>query len=694
MGFLFPAVLGGLAAVSIPIAIHLLNKFKVRLVDWAAMRFLLDSLRRNERRVKIEDLVLLAMRCLLVALLVLAFARPVLEKIGSGTAENSGPVTAVVLLDNSASMAQGNALENRFEQAKKEIGKWLDRRDAGTRASLCLVSNRVQTLIPQPTADFALFRKLLEGAKLTDRGSDLVEGIRTAYQILAETGGSDREIRVYSDDQSTAWVNLEEVRKLAAENPDVALRTVTIGPSGEENLGVIGLSPVGGVPAARQPCRMRVEVGNFGTQPAEAVRLSVMIDEMPAGESQLPAIAPGATQAVEVALNFPDPGPHLVSARIPPDALQIDNERTAAVNVIRQMNTLIVEEGDAETPIDRAGFFLANALAPLPLDKAAQHYLTTSFTSQPSAAELSESAVVFLANAGRVPAETAGMLREYVQRGGNLVIFPGPQWEENSPLLDLLPATTGPAQQTEEGKPLHWQARDFEHPVTALWNDTAQGNLGSVQVAQYFPLTPKPGKIGVVARLENGELAVAEWQFGKGNVVLFNSTATPAWNSLPLHPGFVALLQRLMGHLTRADQARLVLPPGEPFAIALPEELKGREFSVQRPGNPVPQSSGLVTWEEEKAWLRYANTEVVGGYRVFVDNRPIAAFAVSLAPWESDLRQIDSVTLKELTQPAAAAPGTERRKVVTQELWTLFIWIALALGVAEAALAHRFSYAR
>jgi hypothetical protein len=76
MTFLNWAMLAGLAAVAIPIIIHLLNRQKATMVDWGAMRFLLESLTSRSRRILIEEIILMALRCLAVALLVLALARP------------------------------------------------------------------------------------------------------------------------------------------------------------------------------------------------------------------------------------------------------------------------------------------------------------------------------------------------------------------------------------------------------------------------------------------------------------------------------------------------------------------------------------------------------------------------------------------------------------------------------------------
>src|SRR5215217_3767318 len=96
----------GVLAVSVPIVIHLLNKRKFERVVWAAMRFLKVSVEQNQRRIQIEDMLLLALRCLWRVLRGLGMARPVScrGRAGGGWFGQAN-VTAVLLLDNSYSMS-------------------------------------------------------------------------------------------------------------------------------------------------------------------------------------------------------------------------------------------------------------------------------------------------------------------------------------------------------------------------------------------------------------------------------------------------------------------------------------------------------------------------------------------------------------------------------------------------------------
>src|SRR4051794_32190792 len=95
----FLAVAGAL--ISAPIIIHLINRMRFKRIRWAAMEFLLKAQKRNRRRLIIEQLMLLALRCFLVALVGLL----VLRFVGFSFADiGSKPALHIVLLDDTLSM--------------------------------------------------------------------------------------------------------------------------------------------------------------------------------------------------------------------------------------------------------------------------------------------------------------------------------------------------------------------------------------------------------------------------------------------------------------------------------------------------------------------------------------------------------------------------------------------------------------
>src|SRR6185503_13822427 len=175
----------GAGAVSVRIIIHLLNKRKFERVVWAAMRFLRVSVEQNQRRIRIEDMLLLALRCLLLLLLGLALARPTIRSIGSGGWLGQAKVTAVVLLDNSYSMTAAEGAKSRFENAKEAAVKAIDSLPAGSSVSVLLASDAVPTgPIPEPTFDLELARRVVKDAKVSDRATNLFPSIKTAADTL------------------------------------------------------------------------------------------------------------------------------------------------------------------------------------------------------------------------------------------------------------------------------------------------------------------------------------------------------------------------------------------------------------------------------------------------------------------------------------------------------------------------------
>ena len=164
MSFLNTIMLAGLAAVAVPIIIHLLNRRKFKTVTWAAMKFVKLSVDQNQRRMRIEDLILLLIRCALVALLALALARPAL-KDSSTDVLGQAKVTGIVILDNSYSMdlrlKAGESGDSgggaTFEQARKAAKATVDAlpgvAEMAIQALGCIQSESSRQLLEQLTQD-------------------------------------------------------------------------------------------------------------------------------------------------------------------------------------------------------------------------------------------------------------------------------------------------------------------------------------------------------------------------------------------------------------------------------------------------------------------------------------------------------------------------------------------------------------
>ena len=133
LAFLFTSPLAALlaagAAASLPVVIHLLNRNRYRVVNWAAMRFLLNAQKRTSRRMRLEQIILLSDRTLLVLLLVMAmtavmpWAEDVWNRLFPGHtvfANVGGRRThKILVIDGSFSMARKRGDANCFDRASE-----------------------------------------------------------------------------------------------------------------------------------------------------------------------------------------------------------------------------------------------------------------------------------------------------------------------------------------------------------------------------------------------------------------------------------------------------------------------------------------------------------------------------------------------------------------------------------------------
>src|SRR5437016_10902412 len=102
MSFLTPFMLWGSLAAGIPIALHFFYRSRYRTVPWAAMKFLLTSIEQTSRRLRFQELLLLAARVMLLVLLALALARP--SSTATSGSGRGDAVDAVLIIDTSLSM--------------------------------------------------------------------------------------------------------------------------------------------------------------------------------------------------------------------------------------------------------------------------------------------------------------------------------------------------------------------------------------------------------------------------------------------------------------------------------------------------------------------------------------------------------------------------------------------------------------
>lgn len=716
MSFLNPGLLGFVAAIGVPILIHLLNRRRFQRVSWAAMRFVRASLEKNRRRMQIEDLLLLALRCLVVGLLALALARPALRTAASyfGGARIAG----VILLDRSASLSATDGVRSRLESARQAADAAVDGFPAGSMLAVLLVGDHVSAAVPEPTPDLGLVRRVLREAAPSALATDHAVAVAAALEILKGQTALRKEIVLVTDRQAMGWRRLPEIETLLEEaGSQVRFRVLFVGDPVDDNLALTTLTRSAGFAAVRDPLRFQAEVANLGRSTVRQVRVTLHVDGGPAvDEAVLEALSPGESRRVTFFARFADEGFHSVTARLPADRMPADDERTLVVPVVGEVRVLVVD-GD---PASNSAFFLRNALQPVPAEVAPRYFLQPRVVTpgQMAVTRLADYGAIILADPAPLPASVVDLLARHVAEGGALIVFPGSRAQPgfyNDELLGragLLPAALGRRRgDPAEGTPVfHLQASGYTHPLVALWNEGGAGSLAAARFRAAWELIPAPPRTNAVGGVEitepivafaDGGLAAVERGIGRGRVILFASTAGTAWNDLAVRPVFVPLLHRAVSALTDAQERRYNLRAGARASVRLAAELADREVSVFEPGRVEPRETLTLRPTAGSSVLEFEGTERAGLHRVTLGagGPLLALFAAQADPAESGLSDLPPERLAELSRVAQVLDwrsdvdvrGEFERERLGVELWAPAILAVLGLGWAESWLSRRFS---
>ena len=310
MTFLHPLALLGLVAAGIPALLHLLERRIPPEAEFPPLRYLSEAERQSARRLRLRHVLLLLLRTALIALIVLAAARPLVPAPAPATLRRAAlhqRTALVVILDNSVS--SGVVVDGR---------PMLDRLRAAARASLAAAgaSDRLWLVLADGVARAGTREALLatlDSAGVSPRRLDLTAAVRDAARLVDAEPLEGREVHVMSDLQRTA---------LGSGRTDV--------PRG---VRVLALAPPTEVPANRGVGSVRVSdaavavsiVGTPGARPA-AVTLQVRGREV--GRA---LAAPGST--VSIALPPGGPGWWVGAATLDADELRADDRRVFAWRV-------------------------------------------------------------------------------------------------------------------------------------------------------------------------------------------------------------------------------------------------------------------------------------------------------------------------------------------------------------------------
>ena len=695
-------------AVLVPIAIHLLNRYRHKEIDWAAMELLRRALVVRARQVRIEDILILILRCLAVALLALAMARPTLRTSGGGLLGSQPDVGVVIALDGSYSMGHRPGVSTRFDLARARVRDILKTLRPGNPVTLVLLGKKVHylTSLRQNTGyDEGLFDKVLAATTPLAERLDLETCLDELKPLVRGIGPSNRECYLVTDAQATSWQELSEKSRLALRELSTGSRVFFLSVASEnaENLAVTNFALAAGALRKETMARYLVEVTNFGRQTQERVAVSLVLDDKPVDQRVVDRIAPGHPATVALFTRFTHAGNNRLSVRLGSDALKADNERHAVAYVRDLVQVLCVDGEPSKEAYKGETGYLATALVPKRGAPAGSTLLVKTVPYYELGAQrLADYQVVILANVPGVERAQLAALSSFVQQGGGLIVFLGGKslsgWKPGQEGGALLPArllALANPKGEPEGLPMGIEMPG--HPVASALAALPEGLLNAARFTQYVKVAPVQGSRVILKIAGTDDPLLVEKSEDRGRVLLFTSTANRDWTDLVINPAYPILLHQAVAYLTRQEHERS-FTVGELLNLTLPRTSTQSNVFIR---DPSGQDRSIVVEESEgQRRLKDVRPEWPGFYEArYAPGLPPLVAAVNVESAESDVRSLVGSQLFAVFRglPVRVLGAGDELAAAIQAsrmgrpLWRYVLMLALLVLAVEAFLAHRFT---
>ncbi|MCL2005730.1 MAG: BatA and WFA domain-containing protein [Planctomycetaceae bacterium] len=734
-------LLGGLAAVAIPVLLHLLMQGKPKEIEFPAVMFILQKIETHRRNYRLKHILLLAMRALLFSLLGFALAKPILNlgtwtpfaqnpdslmsQLATSLGSQDAPIAAAIVVDTSLRMNYIAENKTRLEEAQ-DFARWI-LRQIPQNSSVAILSGDPESAVFQ--VDKLAAEGQIDRLRITPQGRPVLEMVQNAAALLAGSEFEQAELYVLTDLSQPGWslTNLTGsgtaqglYRQIGAE-----VFIVDVGVLEPNNSSIQRFSLVPETPIAGAPVQFDVQVAHIGPATtktvelvilqspmgaltdvagsgnAEVVRTSRVVD-FPEGESQ---------QSFSMVLSGFESGTLQGKLRFATsDALPVDDQAWFTLSVQPPQRILVF----AEPPVRESALFLRYALETIPF----------AVTERPIAdlagmtmTELQEHQAVVLLDPPSLMPGTWRKLADYASAGFGVATFLGPN-------ADSLSSFNDPAATEVLGAKLVREARNLEgdlwivpgvSPIFTPFRSVPGWTLdrfpwSAQPVFRYWELGELSHRADVAARFSDNRAAIVTQTLNQGNTVLVTTpisqtaeTLGPSelpWNNLTHgEAGWMFLLfaEGIAKHLVGMGSQRSNFSVGEPVVLrpnvpTLPVScLLGTPQGTTERLTPDPVRREIVI----------PMTAEMGNYTVRAGGAGQSAlnlgFSTNIASGATALQRVDGATLDRhfgegnyqvVRTPQEMVFGAARGRV-GQEIYALIMFLLACLFAAEYVFSNR-----
>jgi hypothetical protein len=691
MNFLNSAILAGLAAALGPLLIHLLNRRRVRTVEFSSVMFLRDLRRTRMRRLQLRRWLLLIIRTLIVALAVLAFARPALKGGVFAALGSRARTTAVIALDRSASMAQETVNGSAYERGQKRVREIADLVGEGDQVIGLPFSGPSAPVADPPTADVSRLVKhvaeLPVGYGSTDAGLALNEALKSA----GSGGNLNREVYLISDMRREGFTRTV-VPPADADRASVTIYVVDVGGEKGYDLGVSEIKVGDQLISVGLPFDLTATITNNGEQAVDQLLVSLFIDGRRVAQREVSLDARGTASAPFTA-TVETGGMHSGFVEISADDNPLNNRRYFAISIASEIRILL----SSDYPSSRTAARLALASQP----ESAKRFLITETDSDGLLRQNFFDYDCIIVTEWRKPdAAVADQLIRFARGGGGIFLAPAADADTTAwnnliagPRFGLHLGPNPAAPNPE--RYFVWDRFVWDHPIWAVYRQVPRDKIPEIRWYSIFKVSGN--SLGrPVVDFSGGWPSWTEVREGSGKIIASWAPPNAPYTDLTLRSLFVPLMHRLVEYLAAdLSERRGDYLVGEPIARE-PSRTITANADLQLAGPEGTLLRPAVDWTGGQVKVKIGTVERPGVYTLVANDKPIDVFSVDVDPLETVPERIgrDELARRWPGYKLVFVDGDEPlAQLVKQtrygtEIRSAFLWAVMGLFLLEMFVAR------
>ena len=588
--------MGGL----IPIIIHLLHRQRFRRVRWGAMQFLLNAIKKTQRRIRLENLLLLLIRILIMVFLAFAIARPLLKSYAWAVPFDSN-TNYIFVMDVSYSMGYQRATSSALKIAKRKAVEMLEKIQFSSEDTFTLILLSEYPEVPLKSAkkrETAV--DAIEKIDSTDYGTSMPRTFQLIEDRIRLSENVDKRVYLFTDMQRGAWdtsndqefARFQKQLEKLSKDDRIRFYFIDVGEESAANFAVVGIETSDRAPIVKSRSTFTVQLYNFSDAPVQKLAVSMSVNGANTAERDV-SIDPRSLATVAFDHEFHEPGPYRIRFSTEHDFLSKDDARYLALDVKDAVRILLVD-GNPGNTLDSGTKFLQLALDPTGEGHLYQLDVKTPDTLPVE--DLDRYEAIFIADAQFISPEKLEKIRDFVRVGGGLFIALGPRvdkefynkemWEEGKGLMParLLEVRGVERELIELGR----ETGVRMHQVRAdhlLWRTFREAKLAEmlseIEFGQYWGMD-NFGEETVLARFQDptNTPAFLEKKYGEGRVVLYGSTLNKDWTLFPTRNPYLPIMidaARLLGSRPLSNRNLFI---GESIHFSFPVHLWAPQFRL------------------------------------------------------------------------------------------------------------------